>query len=190
MLSISNARLDVGDRILAAAASCVVDFGVDRVTLAEIARRAGVSRPTVYRRWPDTPAIVAALLTQRITGVMQEAPLRGEDRESLVRQIVSVANLLRRDELIMSVMHSHLAPIYITERLGESQQMLINALADRLRVAQRHGSVRPGDPLQMATMVLLIAQSTIQSERIVRPILDAEALTIELTHSLNGYLSS
>ena len=35
MLSISNAQPDTRDRILAAAASCVVDFGVDRVTLAE-----------------------------------------------------------------------------------------------------------------------------------------------------------
>ena len=189
MLSISNAGLNVGDRILAAAASCVVDFGVDRVTLAEIARRAGVSRPTVYRRWPDTRSIVAALLTRHITDVMRDAPLLGDDRESLVRQIVTVANLLRRDELVMSVMHSELAPIYITERLGSSQQMLIDALADRLRAAQRHGSVRVGDPLQMATMVLLIAQSTIQSEQIVRPILDADALATELTYSLNGYLS-
>ncbi|MGB7872114.1 MAG: TetR family transcriptional regulator, partial [Mycobacterium sp.] len=41
MLSISNASVEV--RILAAAASCVIDFGVERVTLAEIARRAGVS---------------------------------------------------------------------------------------------------------------------------------------------------
>ena len=50
MLSISNdVSVDVGDRILTAAASCVRDFGVHRVTLAEIARRAGVSRPTVYR---------------------------------------------------------------------------------------------------------------------------------------------
>jgi hypothetical protein len=106
-----------------------------------------------------------------------------------VRQIVTVANLLRRDELVMSVMHSELAPIYITERLGSSQQMLIDALADRLRVAQRHGSARAGDPMQMATMVLLIAQSTIQSEQIVRPILDADALATELTYSLNGYLS-
>ena len=54
---------------------------------------------------------------------------------------------------------------------------------------QRHGSVRAGDPLRMATMVLLIAQSTVQSERIVRPILDADALDTELAHALNGYLS-
>src|ERR1700731_3668476 len=140
--SSSNDSPTIGDRILEAAAYCVVAYGVDRVTLAEIARRARVSRPTVYRRWPDTRAIVAALLTQRITGVMRDAPLLGDDRESLVRQIVSVANLLRRDELVMSVMHSELAPIYITERLGASQQMLIDALAERLRAAQRHGSAR------------------------------------------------
>jgi hypothetical protein len=86
-------------------------------------------------------------------------------------------------------MHSQLAPIYITERLGASQQMLIDALADRLRAAQRHGSVRAGEPLQMATMVLLIAQSTIQSADIVTPILDADALAAELAYALNGYLS-
>lgn len=191
MLSISNARaqVDTGERILAAAASCVVDFGVDRVTLAEIARRAGVSRPTVYRRWPDTQSIVAALLTRHVTDVMRDAPLLGDDRESLVRQIVTVANLLRRDRLVMSVLHSELAPIYITERLGTSQHMLIDALAARLRVAQRNGSVRAGDPAQMATMVLLIAQSTIQSAQIVEPILDADALAGELAYSLNGYLS-
>ncbi|ORB71888.1 TetR/AcrR family transcriptional regulator [Mycobacterium scrofulaceum] len=191
MLSISNdrSRVDTAERILAAAASCVVDFGVDRVTLAEIARRAGVSRPTVYRRWPDTQSIVAALLTRHVTEVMREAPLLGDDRESLVRQIVTVADLLRRDRLVMSVLHSELAPIYITERLGTSQHMLIDALAARLRVAQRNGSVRAGDPVQMATMVLLIAQSTIQSAQIVEPILDADTLAGELAHSLNGYLS-
>ncbi len=57
-MSISNdAVADLGDRILDAAAACVLAFGIDRVTLAEIARRAGVSRPTVYRRWPDTRSI-------------------------------------------------------------------------------------------------------------------------------------
>ena len=90
MLSISNARLDTGDRILAAAASCVVDFGADRVTLAEIARRARVSRPTVYRRWPDTRSIVASLLTQRITGVIgTPSMIWGRGSEMIVGWAVS-----------------------------------------------------------------------------------------------------
>jgi AcrR family transcriptional regulator len=189
MLSISNARVEIGDRILAAAASCVIDFGVERVTLAEIARRAGVSRPTVYRRWPDTRSVLAALLTRRITAAMSEVPMRGRGRDALVDRVVEVAERLRRDELVMAVLRSELALVYIAQRLGSSQQMLIDALADDLRVAQRSGGVRAGDPRRLAAMVLLITQSTIQSAEIVRPILDADALAVELAYALNGYLS-
>ncbi|MFY9917842.1 MAG: helix-turn-helix domain-containing protein [Mycobacterium sp.] len=200
MLSISNdtadarsevARApDLGDRILDAAASCVLAYGVDRVTLAEIARRAGVSRPTIYRRWPDTRALLAALLTTRIVGVLRDVPSRGRGREALVERIVGVAERLRHDEVVMSVFHTapELAMVYIAERLGTSQQILINAVAAELEVAQRDGSVRAGDPRQLAAMCLLITQSTIQSAQIVAPILDADALAVELAHSLNGYL--
>ena len=37
-------------------------------------------------------------------------------------------------------------------------------------------------------MCLLITQSTIQSAQIVEPILDADALALELACCLNGYL--
>ncbi len=185
----SNAASDTGERILQAAASCVVDFGVDRVTLAEIARRAGVSRPTVYRRWADTQSIVSTLMTSHITEVMREVSLDGANREALVKQVVAVADRLRGDDLVMSVLHSQLARVYITERLGTSQLFLIDGLAARLEVAQQTGTVRAGDPRQLATMVLLIAQSTIQSAAIVAPILDSSALATELTYSLNGYLA-
>jgi AcrR family transcriptional regulator len=191
MLSISNElSLDVGDRILDAAASCVVAYGIDRVTLAEIARRAGVSRPTIYRRWPDMQALLAALLTARIVGVLRDVPSRGAGREALVERIVGVAERLRHDDVVMSVFHSapELAMVYIAERLGTSQQILINAVAAELKVAQRDGSVRAADPRQLAAMCLLITQSTIQSAQIVEPILDDEALAVELAHSLNGYL--
>ncbi|CAJ1582034.1 helix-turn-helix domain-containing protein [[Mycobacterium] wendilense] len=192
MLSNSNDRPDVADRILAAAASCVRDFGIDRVTLAEIARRARVSRPTVYRRWPDTQAILAALLTRRITEVAAEVPRTGTDRAAIVARIVEVGQRLGRDDLLMAVMHSapEFAMIYITERLGTSQQWLIDVLAADLKTAQSGGSVRAGDPRQLATMVLLITQSTIQSAQIVEPILTADALAVELAHVLNGYLSN
>ena len=191
MLSISNDEsVDVGDRILTAAASCVRDFGVQRVTLAEIARRAGVSRPTVYRRWPDTATILAALLTDRITGAWREVPMHGTGRDALVQRITAVAGRLRRDELIRTVLRSapELAMVYISDRLGTSQQILIDVLAEEIRKGQLHNSVRRADPRQLAAMIVLIAQSTIQSGQIVEPILDVDALGVELAHTLNGYL--
>lgn len=195
MMSISNDR-SLSDQILDAAASCVLAFGVDRVTLAEIARRAGISRPTVYRRFPDTQSILAALLTARIVGVLDETGSQGPGRAALVARMVTVAGRLRRDEVIMAVLHSapELAMVYIAERLGTSQQILIDALAGELKLAQEVGKendrVRSGDPRQLATMCLLITQSAIQSAQMVEPILDADALATELSHALNGYLGS
>jgi AcrR family transcriptional regulator len=193
MLSISNdSPQTIGDRILTAAAECVLAFGVDRVTLAEIARRAGVSRPTVYRRWPDTRSVLAALLTSRVIGVLDAVPSRQVGRRPLVERIVTVAELLRRDDVVMSVLRSapDLAMIYIAERLGTSQQVLLDAVAADIKLAQEEGSVRPGDPRQLGAMCLLITQSAIQSGQIVAPILDADALAVELAHSLNGYLTT
>ncbi|MCV7287221.1 TetR/AcrR family transcriptional regulator [Mycolicibacterium wolinskyi] len=189
MVSLSNGE-SLGDRILDAAASCVLAFGIDRVTLAEIARRAGVSRPTVYRRFPDTRSILAALLTARIVRVLDDVETTEAGREALVERIVTVAQRLRHDDVIMAVLHTapDLAMVYIAERLGTSQQILIDAVAGELKLAQEEGSVRAGDPRQLATMCLLITQSAIQSGQMVEPILDADALATELAHSLNGYL--
>ena len=105
MVSISNdPSSPIGDRILEAAAYCVIAYGVERVTLAEIARRARVSRPTVYRRWPDIRSVLAALLTARIVGALDAVPTRGVGREAVVERIVAVADHLRDDEVVMSVL--------------------------------------------------------------------------------------
>jgi AcrR family transcriptional regulator len=190
MVSIRNSALTVEDRILDAAAACVLAYGVERTTLTEIARRARVSRPTIYRRWPDIRYVLAELLTARIAGVLDDVPTRGLGREAMVDRIVAVAEHLRGDEVVMSVLHNapSLAMVYITERLGTSQQILIDALADAIKLGQDEGSVRGGEPRQLAAMCLLITQSAIQSAQMVEPILDADALAVELAHSLNGYL--
>jgi AcrR family transcriptional regulator len=192
MLSISNAEptQTVEQRILEAAASCVLAYGVERVTLAEIARRAGVSRPTVYRRFPDTRTILAALLTMRITHALDDVPSRGVGRRQVVDRVVAVAGRLRLDDVIMMVLHDapDLAMLYLSERLGTSQQILLDTVAGELKSAQDEGSVRPGDVRQFAAMCLLITQSTILSAQLVAPILDGQALATELSHSLNGYL--
>lgn len=191
MVSISNdSSSAIGDRILESAAYCVVAYGLERVTLAEIARRARVSRPTVYRRWPDIRSVLAALLTTHIVAALDAVPSKGVGRDAVVQRIVGVGERLRNDEVVMAVFRKapELTMVYLTERLGTSQQILIDTLAADIKLAQEEGSVRPGEPRQLAAMCLLIARSTIQSGAIVAPILDADALDIELAHCLDGYL--
>ncbi len=191
-MSISNDERphSVEDRILDAAADCVLAFGADRVTLAEIARRAAVSRPTVYRRFPDTRSILAALLTSRITHALDAVPSAGVGRGPLVQRIVGVAQRVGRDDVVMSVLHQapDLAMFYLSERLGTSQQILLDTVAGEIKSAQDEGSVRAGDARQLAAMSLLITQSTILSAQLVEPILPAESLVTELALALNGYL--
>lgn len=190
MVSIRNPEASVEKRILDAAAACILAYGVERTTMTEIARRARVSRPTIYRRWPDIRWVIAELLTVRISGVLEAVPHVGVGREDLVDRVVAIAEHLRGDEIVMSVIFNAptLAMVYITERLGTSQQLLVDALAVAIKAGQDDGSVRDGDPYQMGAMCLLIAQSTIQSAQMVEKILDRDALNMELAHSLNGYL--
>jgi AcrR family transcriptional regulator len=158
--------------------------------MTDIARRARVSRPTIYRRWSDTNGVLASLMTVRIAGVLDKVPSLGVGRELLVQRVVSVAERIRADEVVMSVLHDapEFAMVYIADRLGTSQRILIDALARELKLAQDSGSVRAGNPRQLAAMCLLITQSAVQSAQMVEPILDADALAVELAHSLNGYL--
>jgi AcrR family transcriptional regulator len=42
-----------------------------------VARQAGLSRPTVYRRWPDVHAVVSALLIRQMQHIQLATALDG-----------------------------------------------------------------------------------------------------------------
>ena len=46
------------DGYLDAARDCILDVGWRRTTLTEVAKRAGVSRMTIYRTWADMPTLL------------------------------------------------------------------------------------------------------------------------------------
>ena len=59
--------------ILRAAAEEVAAVGLRRTTLTDVARRAGVSRMTVYREYGDAPTLWRSLLTEEISAVVSAA---------------------------------------------------------------------------------------------------------------------
>jgi AcrR family transcriptional regulator len=50
--------------ILAATLAILIEKGYGGLTIEGVAARAGVGRPTVYRRWPSKPALVIAALAR------------------------------------------------------------------------------------------------------------------------------
>ncbi|MFW0783744.1 TetR/AcrR family transcriptional regulator [Gordonia sp. CPCC 206044] len=189
----SICKEDIGDQVLDAARRCLVRNDGRKVTIAEVAREAGVSRPTVYRRWPDMSEMIRALLTREVLGIVaavtEATPLRTADFDAAIDQVVRVVAALRDDELVAALWREQrdfMTP-YVFDRLGTSQRGVLDLLSGVISRGQTEGQVRDGDPAKMASMVLLITQSAIQSRALVESILGDE-WSIELHHALTSYL--
>jgi AcrR family transcriptional regulator len=191
-MSSRNATLEATDaveeRILDAAAGCLQLTG--RVPIAEVARRAGISRPTVYRRFADSDAMLRALWHREIARLLHGLPRDISDRDTLVTRAVELADAVSTHPTLGSTFTTDPALMthYIVERLGTGQRALLQVMRDAIAAVQPGGTVRAGAPDELAAMVLLIAQSAIQSRRMIADYLPDGAWRRELTHALDGYL--
>ncbi|MFD6951124.1 TetR family transcriptional regulator [Nocardiopsis sp. TSRI0078] len=190
-------KRNVDDRILDAARACVEDFGVRRTTLTDVARRAGVSRPTVYRRWPDATALVADLLTRELRRILLEEGASSGDRDGedvrvrLVRHAAGVARAMLAHPLFTRIVDTEpeLLTTYTFQRLGTSHRAALELVEPAIAEGQRDGSVRTGDPEVLARFVLVTVQGTVTSRRLFADVLDGTGLVDELAVLLDGYLA-
>jgi AcrR family transcriptional regulator len=177
--------------ILDAALAEVLAHGIRRTTVSDIARRAAVSRQTLYRYWPDAQAIFAALVTRELLAALPAAATESGTLDQLVGLLVETADRVRRMPLVERLRDTdpELFARYILDRLGTSQRAIVAETTRRLRAGQSAGFVRSGDPESLAAMVLLIAQSAVQSAPHVAEWLPDERWRTELAAALRGYLA-
>src|SRR3954471_25028808 len=94
------------DAYLDAARDCILDVGWKRTTLTEVARRAGVSRMTIYRTWADMPTLLGDLMTREWGGVVSTEVTLSADRsavEQIVEGITGTVRSLRANELFVRI---------------------------------------------------------------------------------------
>lgn len=182
------------DPLLAATRACVLEVGLRRTTLADVARRARVSRMTVYRQYGDLQAIVSALLTSELLGLLDEARAEvatlATARERLVGAGVRVVERLAVHPLWCKVLDLDpelLLPL-VVDRFGSSQRAAVDQVAEQVVLGQRDGSIREGDPQLLATCLLLTAQSFVFSARVIAAEHKNEQTGQELRRLLEGYL--
>ena len=149
------------DRYLDAARECILATGWKRTTLTDVARRAGVSRMTIYRTWPDMETLLADLMTREWGGVVTEVASAGEGGplERLSQGVARTVSALRSNDLFRKIVEvdPELLLPYLLQRRGRSQDNILALTADLIAAGQADGSVRAGDPTLLARSMLLAA---------------------------------
>lgn len=173
----------------------MVEVGVRRTTLTDIAKRAGVSRMTLYRRYPDVRTLVRALMTREFGALLRRVEEARQPaahaRARLVAEAAASIRLLAADPLLRRVLDldAELMLPYLVDRLGSTQELVEAHLLNRVAEGHADGSIRAGDPAAQARLVLLTTQSMVLSVRLATTGLDFEALLAELAAFLDGALA-
>lgn len=132
---------------MAATRRLLIDVGYDQVSMESIARAAGVSRPTVYRRWPSKAHVVfeAAFGTAADPGLLS----RTGDFETDLREFVRGTVAFWRQPVVEAATMGILAEWHRDPELHIRTQRLLDdmiraELAALVHAGAEQGLVRAG----------------------------------------------
>ncbi|WP_327658173.1 TetR/AcrR family transcriptional regulator [Streptomyces sp. NBC_00483] len=157
---------DVTVRLLDAAYEQFCRMGIKRSTMADVARIAGVSRITVYRRFDTKEALVEHVVRREFRRYFEQfaTEIRGADTvaDRVVLGFVSSLRAIRHNRLIgglMAVEPDSVVPSITTDG-GRTQYVVQQFVAARLREEQRAGQVADGvDVDVVAEMMVRVCTS-------------------------------
>ncbi|MFJ2552742.1 TetR/AcrR family transcriptional regulator [Microbacterium sp. NPDC087591] len=178
------------ERILDAADALIQRLGIHGVTIAALARRSSLSRPTIYRSWSDADDVVRSALLRRVSRILEGFPEPATTRSRLVDDVLRFTTVFRKDAVYARLLDDEPEAFtrYTLQRVGSSQRLILQWLGAAIDAAQRDGSVRRGDSAHMAVMLLLIAQSAVLSHATVAELIDDAAWERELRAAIDGLL--
>lgn len=128
-----------GEKLLESALSAFLDFGIKRTSMGEIARRAGISPATLYRRFESKNELVEAVSVREAQRFVAEIEkrvqaVRGTD-DQLVEIFVAFISAMAGNELLRRLLRTE--PELILPRLTTDAGPILAVgrgyLADKLR---------------------------------------------------------
>jgi len=178
------------EQILDAALAVGAESGLRNLTMEEVARRAGVGRVTVYRRFDDRDRLLEALAVRecrRGLAALKQVFERGGSVEQIVADVFVTALRLAREHPLAS-RTLRLEPEYVLATLrahdGQLLGLLRGAMTAQVRAGQKAGVVSAElDPDLAAEVAVRLGLSyLLLPEGMVR--LDDEAACRALVHEL------
>lgn len=140
------------EAILDAAATTFTELGYNATSLREVAARTGLSHTGLLHHFPDKPALLEAVLDDRLDGPAKTLPLDSDDGVTFIRALI---NLAERDELnpsnvaLLTVLSAeavapdHPAHGYFKQWHAQVRQRVSRAFGDLQSRGLYHASVDP-----------------------------------------------
>jgi len=180
---------------LDAARECVMAVGVRRTTFSDVAHRAGISRMTLYRRYPDLASVLSALMSRDFGEIMAAAQARAEALTTaharLVDALFRTVEAMTSSPLMLRILEvdPELLLPYVVDRLGETQRMMLAMLEQYIGEGQQDRSIRAGDPTSIAGCLLLSTRGFVFAARARERACDPDHAVAELRTMVGAYLT-
>ena len=166
------------ERVLDAALALAAEAGVRRLTMDDIAARAGVGRMTVYRRFGERDRLVDALAVREARRCLAELDRSMDPAAPVAEQVAegfAMSLRLAREHPLLS----HLAraePESILAALTDGGLFAVSRefVASRLRAAQQAGLLGELDTDGAAELLIRLAFSFVLIQESVLPLDDPE----------------
>jgi TetR/AcrR family transcriptional regulator, repressor for uid operon len=153
------------DRVAAAALEEFAEHGIRRTSMEDVARRAGVSRMTVFRRFASKQRLVEIVIAREVHRGMQELDLLWEGAETLEDRLVAGFEFAGRyvrghplfDRLLRSEPEVLLPPLTLDG--GPVLELYRSLIAQRLQAEVNAGRAATPDIDGVAEVIARLAIS-------------------------------
>jgi AcrR family transcriptional regulator len=147
---------EISEAILAVTLDLLGEEGYTRLTIAEVALRAGVHKPAVYRRWANKLELAVAAIQLIVPGI--EDPDTGDIRADLIEMLVVVAGSAHKRGRMATGLRLQLDMAFepalaaaVDERIVAPRRAVTRTMLERAVAA---GQLRKGLDLEMAIDML------------------------------------
>lgn len=177
------------ERILDAALAQFLDVGLKRSSMEDVAKRAGLSRVTLYRRFPQKERLAEAVLLRECQRLIR-------DTRALMQAIPDIEERIETAFVhLMRAIHSHplatrllrlepeLVLPFLTVKAGPVIAIGTAFIAEQIRIAQKSGDFAAYDARPVAEIVARLAHSLLLTPEGGIPLMtDAQARAFARAH--------
>ncbi|MEN8721973.1 MAG: helix-turn-helix domain-containing protein [Alphaproteobacteria bacterium] len=170
------------DQILSAARNLFVKYGLRRTSLDDIAVAAGIGRATLFRRYQNRDALVAALVDKELAAALAKIDtainkaIGPEDQ--FIAGFLSFMNMVRTNELLHELLQSDAETVLpLLTTAGHDVIAIARLFAqNRLEIIRDSGAPLTADPEYLAEILARIGHSLAMTPQTVLPIHDEQAM--------------